>query len=134
MSEVVARSTWYTHNPGGKKATRLAERQSRIDAIRRDNDLSRDNSGSGTSPLLGKRPAEEGEDPPEGAKRVARSGSVPSRWTSVAHAYASVGPGHVFSSSFPALVTSSVSFSTTYSAPITTTSSSSPSPSPSIGL
>jgi hypothetical protein len=74
--QVVARSTWYTHNPGGKKATRLAERQSRIDAIRHDNDLSRDNSGSGTSPLLGKRPAEEGEDPPEGAKRVARSGSV----------------------------------------------------------
>lgn len=73
--QVIPRSTWYTHNPGGRKAIRLAERQSRIEAIRQD-DLSRDNIGSGSSVLLGKRPAEEGADPPDRAKRVARSRSV----------------------------------------------------------
>ena len=73
--QVIPRSTWYTHNPGGKKATRLVEHRSRIAPPCRDN-ISRDNLGSGSSVLLGKRPAEEDAEPPDRAKRVASSDSV----------------------------------------------------------
>ena len=72
---VIPRSTWYTHNPGGKKVARLAARQSFTGGLHLEG-VSRDNLGAGPSTSLGKRSAEEDADPPDRARRVTRSDSV----------------------------------------------------------
>lgn len=74
----VARSTWYTHNPGGKKGARRAEEEwGRLDADSTRGDSPRD---SESSLRVGKGPVEEDIDTSESVKRLARSDSVRSPW------------------------------------------------------
>ena len=82
--KAIAMSTWYAHNPGGKKGPRIADRLgSRVDAVyaRRNEPVQRDRSpnapsGSGSSMHPRKRPAEDDIDLLDRAKRAARSDSV----------------------------------------------------------
>ena len=82
--KLVARSTWYAHNPGGD-GRRVEERQGHLGADHtRRNELTRESSlrdtlsdsDSDSSICMRKRSAEEDVDPLDRVKRLARSVSV----------------------------------------------------------